>query len=172
MLTKDQKAIQLEELTKKLADAKSVVLTSFRGLKINDMIGLRKTLREKGVDYKVIKNSLLKRAFEKHNQEIPAEILEKPLAIAFDFKEDMEAIKAIYAFSKQNEFLEISAGVFENALVDGQAIIEIAQLPGKDELYAKLAGSISAPISKFIYALRWNGQALTSVLKQYLENKS
>lgn len=171
MLTREQKTIQIEELSDKLSKAKSVVITSYRGLKINDMNELRKNLRKNNIDFKVVKNSLFKRALQRYGKSISQELLEKPLAVAFDDNDDMTAIKAIYSFSKNNELLEIDGGIFENEMLDGQGIKEIALLPGREELYAKLVGSISAPISKFVYAMRWNGQALTSVLKQYLENK-
>ena len=171
MLTREQKTSQIDDLADKLSKAKSVVITSYRGLKINDVNELRKKLKESKVDFSVVKNSLLKRALAKHKKIIPQELLEKPLVVAFDYSEDMLAIKSIFSFSKNNELLEIGGGIFENEIIDAAGIKDIAQLPGRDQLYAQLVSSISSPISKFVYALKWNGSALTSVLKQYLETR-
>ncbi len=113
MLTKDQKAKQVEDLSQRLREAKSVVFTKYRGVKIKDLEALRKQLKAQKVTFQVVKNTLLKRAFESANKTLPEELLVHPLAVAFGTEDDMAAPKAIVAFAKDTEALEIAGGVFE-----------------------------------------------------------
>lgn len=170
MLTRDQKSQQVQELSDALAQAQSVVFTTFHGLKLDEMEQLRKTLKKQSITFRVVKNTLLKRAFESAGKNLSDEMLTKPLAVAFG-PDDIATAKLLCAFQKEHEALVIEGGVFEGDVVDGATIMSIALLPGRDELYAKVVGSISAPLSRLVGALRWNGYALTSVLKQYLASK-
>ncbi|PIS06726.1 50S ribosomal protein L10 [Candidatus Berkelbacteria bacterium CG06_land_8_20_14_3_00_43_10] len=170
MLTRTQKSQQVEELSQALSHAQSVVFTTFHGLKLDEMEQLRKTLKKQAITFRVVKNSLLKRAFESSGKSLSDEMLTKPLAVAFG-PDDIATAKLLCAFQKEHEALVIEGGVFEGDVVDRTTIMSIALLPGREELYARVVGSISAPLSRLVGALRWNGYAITFVLSQYLKQK-
>lgn len=172
MLTREQKTQQLDELSQALSQSQCVVFTTFHGLKLEEMEQLRKNLKKQGIMFRVVKNSLLKRAFERNNKALPEELLTKPLAIAFGFDDEIATAKVIAEFQKEHEALKIEGGVYEDNLADGQTIMSLALLPGREELYAKVVGSIAAPLQRLIGSLSWNGRALTNVLNQYLSTKS
>lgn len=172
MLTRDQKGKQVVELNKKIAGASSVVFTNFRGLKLKDMEILRRDLKTKGISLQVVKNSLLKKVLNEKNHSLPETVLNQPLAVIFGSGDDLLAPKAVVNFAKDNENLQVAGGIFENELVDAETLKGLALLPGREELYAKVVGSLASPISRLVRALNYPGSALTSVLKQHLEKNN
>lgn len=172
MLTREQKSQQIAELTQNLANSASVVLVNYSGLKLADLEALRKKCKELGVVLKIVKNSLLNRAFEKHNISLSDEMLSQPLAVAFSLKDDISGPKTTVDFAKNNDALEIVGGIYEKIFVDGASIKAIAMLPSKNELYVKVVGSISAPISRLLGALNWNSRAIVTILQQRLNKIS
>ena len=171
MLTKEQKTQQIGELTEKLQKSKAVVLTTFRGLKFDELTDLRKTLKKEGITIQVVKNTLLKRVFEADGKHLSEEILEKPLAVIFSYDDEITPAKLVTAFSKEHEKLEVVGGIYENKVVGEDIIKSLALLPSKEELFTKVVESLAAPLSRLVGALRWNGFAVTSVLSQYLKQK-
>lgn len=169
MLTKEQKTRQINDLTDKLQRSKAVVLATYRGLKLDEITELRRTLKKEGISVQVVKNTLLKRVFEADGKEIPKETLEKPLAVVFSADDEITPAKLVAIFCKEHEKLEIVGGVYEDKVVTGDVIMQLALLPSRDELLARVVGTFSAPISRFVGALRWNGYALSSVLSQRLK---
>lgn len=169
MLTKEQKTLQINDLTDKLQKSKAVVLATYRGLKLDELTELRRTLKKEGISIQVVKNTLLKRVFEADGKDISEETLEKPLAVVFSASDEITPAKLVAAFSKEHEKLEIVGGVYEDKVVASDVILQLALLPSRDELLARVVGSLSAPVSRFVGALRWNGYALASVLRQRLE---
>jgi large subunit ribosomal protein L10 len=172
MLTRDQKEQQIAQLDQKIAQASSVVFTNFRGLKLKDMDKLRKDLKTKGITLQVVKNSLLKRVLSTKNHSLPEDVLNQPLAVIFGSGDDLAAPKAVVDFAKENENLQVAGGIFEQELVDAETLKGLALLPGREELYAKVVGSLASPISRLVRALNYPGSALTSVLKQHLEKNN
>jgi large subunit ribosomal protein L10 len=164
-LTKIQKVKIVEELTEDLKRQKSLVLVSIAGLKVKDLSGLRRKIKEVGGKLKVVKKTLLKLAFEKMKLKLP-EDLTGEVALVFSFGDEILPIKRIFEFSKENENLKILSGIFEGKILEKEKIIEIAELPTRDELLARLVGSISAPISNFINVLQGNIKGLIQVLTQ------
>lgn len=171
MLTKEQKTLQVNDLTDKLQKAKAVVLATYRGLKLDEITELRRTLKKEGISIQVVKNTLLKKVFEADGKEIPQETLKKPLAVVFSTNDEITPAKLVATFCKEHEKLEIVGGVYEDKMVTSDVIMQLALLPSRDELLARVVGTLSAPISRFVGALRWNGYAVTSILNQYLKSK-
>lgn len=172
MLSREQKGQQVVELNQKIAIASSVVFANFRGLKLKDMEILRKDLKSKGISLQVVKNSLLKRVLAKSDKSLPDSVLNQPLIVVFGSGDDLAAPKAVVNFASDNESLQVAGGIFENELVDAQTLKGLALLPGREELYAKVVGSLASPISRLVRSLNWPGSALTNVLKQHLDKIS
>jgi large subunit ribosomal protein L10 len=170
-LNKDQKKEIVNELTARLAGVKSIIFTDYHGLKVNEIQVLRRKLREKNIEYKVLKTTLIKKSMEANNLIIDESIYSKPLAIAISSTDEVEPSKAIFEFSKEKEKLEILGAIVNGEFYDVAQVKALAKMPTRDELYAKLVGSISAPLSGFVNVLSGNLRGLVSVLKQYQESK-
>ena len=166
--TRQQKEQLVANYTDKLARVKSIVLTKFSSLKTKNLFELRDRLLEKGIEYKVIKNRLFNIALKNKKIEIPSEILDEPLALAFSDDDEIEPAKIIYNFAKENNKLEILGGIMEDKFVDVDKINALAILPGREELYARLVGAIQMPEYRLINALTYNQRALINILKSQL----
>jgi large subunit ribosomal protein L10 len=172
-ISREKKVELISEITDKLKRSKSVVLTDYRGLTVEDTDEIRKQLREKGVDYKVIKNTLFKKALEEANLIVNLDNFEgHPIAAAFSYDDEVAPAKVTYEFSKKNENLEIVGGLLDGNEINAIAIKSLAKLPGKDELYAKLVGSIAAPMNGLVNVMVGNLRGLVNVLNAYKEQKS
>ena len=171
--TREQKEKIVEELADKLSKAKSIIFTDYRGLKMNEMEELRDSSFEKGIDYKVAKINLLKLAKKIAKVDIDTEqFKEKPLAIVFGYEDEITPAKVIYDFSRAHEKLEILGGLLDGRPMDNEEIKTFALLPGREELYAKLVGSIASPISGIVNVLSSNLRGLVSIISQYKESIS
>lgn len=163
-LTKEQKQKVVEKLKEKIANQKAMVFVAIEGLKAADLFALRKRLKEADCALSVAKKTLLNIAFKEKKMEFDAEDLEGQLALIFGFGDEIMPAKTAYQFSLENERLKILGGFFEDKFIDAKEIITLAKIPSKKELLAKVVGSISAPISNFVYTLQANIKGLITVL--------
>lgn len=144
---------EVSKLAKKIKDAKLVLLTDYRGINVEDVTNLRKELRNINADYKVIKNNITKRALAECGISGLEDQLEGPTAVIMTNDDYLEPTKAIYNFSKNNDFYKIKGGVVEGKVLSADEIITLAKLPSRQELLSMLAGSLLANISKLAVAL-------------------
>lgn len=149
----DRKKQVVEEIKEKFDGAKSAILVDYRGLNVEETTELRKNFRESGVEYKVYKNNLVKLAIKDTDFEPLSQDLTGPNAIAFSYDDPVTPAKIIKDFSKKHEALELKTGVVEGMYFAQEKILEIATIPSRDELIAKLLGSLQAPVSNFVYLL-------------------
>lgn len=144
----------IEEIKQAIENAQSVVLADYRGLTVEQDTALRKNLREANIVYKVYKNTFIKRAVEGTQFADLAQVLEGPTAIAIS-KEDATAPARIIAdFAKNAPAIELKAGVVEGTYYDAKAIMEIAKIPGRNELLSRLLGSLQSPITNFARVMK------------------
>jgi len=162
--TKEQKKKIVEELKERIERQKIIIFVDFTGLKVKDLSNLRKKLKTADSELKVAKKTLTKIAFEEKGLEINAKNLKGEIALVFGYKEEIPPAKTIYQFSQENPNSKILGGYFENKFVLAEKIIELAQLPTREELLVKLVSSISAPISNFINTLQYNFKGLIYLL--------
>ena len=148
-----KKQAQVDELAKVLKDAKVVLLTDYRGITVTDVTKLRADLRNANAEYKVIKNNIIKRALDANGESGLDEVLEGPTAVVMTEGDYLEPLKAIYKFSKDNEFYKIKGGIIEGKIVSTEELITLAKLPSRQELLAKLAGALLGNITKLAVAL-------------------
>lgn len=139
----------VEEITEKLKSSVSTVVVDYRGLNVSDITELRKQLREAGVEFKVYKNSLSRRAAEAANLEGLNEYLVGPNAIAFSTEDVVAPAKILNEFAKDHEQLEIKAGVIEGNLATVEEIKALADLPSREGLLSMLLSVLQAPMRNF-----------------------
>lgn len=148
-----QKEKEVNELADKLKEAKMVLLTDYRGINVEDVTNLRAELRKANSEYTVIKNNITKRALAEAGIEGVEDKLVGPTAVIMSNEDYLEPAKAIYNFTKNNDFYKIKGGVVEGKVMTAEEIITLAKLPSKETLLSMLAGALLANISKFAVAL-------------------
>lgn len=155
MISKNRqmKETKVQEIKEKLEKAQAIVLADYQGLTVEEDTELRKTFREAGVDYKVYKNRLVALAAKELGIEGLEQYLEGPVSIAMSY-EDVTAPARIFSdFAKSHKKLELKAGYVQGEVYDEAKIKELASIPPKEVLIAKLLGSFKAPLSNFVYLL-------------------
>ena len=148
-----QKEEEVNFLAEKIKEAKLVLLTDYRGITVTDVTGLRAKLRATKSDYKVIKNNITKRALEKCGIEGLENELTGPTAVILGYEDYLEPSKAIYEFTKTNEFYKIKGGIVDGKVMSAEEIITLAKLPSRETLLSMLAGALLGNISKLAVAL-------------------
>lgn len=163
---------QVKEIQTKLGKAKSVVLADYRGLSVEKISDLRNKVKEAGGELKVNKNRLLKLALKDQNLKLETdEVLTGPTAILYSFKDEIAPIKALYEFFKENDLPKIKVGFLAKEFLAEDQIINLAQLPSREQLQAKLVGTLNGPVFGLVYALKGNLNKLVGVLKSIQEKK-
>jgi large subunit ribosomal protein L10 len=151
-LNLEEKKAVVAEVSGKLAQAQAIVLAEYRGLGVHDMTQLRANARNQGVYLRVFKNTLARRAFAGTPFEKLTEHMIGPLAYGIS-EDPVAAAKVLNEFAKKNEKLVIKAGAMPNKMMSVADVASLASLPGRDELLAKLLGTMQAPIAKFVRTL-------------------
>ena len=154
MLNYAQKQEQVAELKEKLGRASSVVVADYRGLDVFAVNALRAKLRATGsCEYRVVKNSILRRASEGTGVASIAAHFKGPTALALAFGDPVALAKVLVDFAKQHEVFQLRAGVLEGKALDKTELATLATLPGLNELRAKLVGLLQAPAQKLVMVI-------------------
>ena len=148
-----QKEEAVNTLAAELKDASIILLVDYRGITVEDVTKLRKDVREANAEYKVINNNIIKRALNANGENGLDNLLEGPTALITSKEDYLAPAKAIYNFSKNNDFYKIKGGIIEGKVMTAEEIITIAKLPSRQELLAKLAGALLGNITKLAVAL-------------------
>ena len=148
-----QKEEEVKNLAAKFKDAKLVLLTDYRGITVEDVTSLRNTLRDTKSEYKVIKNNIIKRALDANGEASLDEVLEGPTAVVIADEDYLSPLKAIYKFSKDNDYYKIKGGIVEGKVLSAEELITLAKLPSRQELLGMLAGALLSNISKLAVAV-------------------
>ena len=155
----------------KMQRAQSVVVLDYRGLTVAEVSDLRSKFREAGVEYKVIKNNMLKRAAEELKIEGVEDYFKGPTAVAFGFEDPVAPAKILCKFVKDAGKTEIKGGILAGQAMDAKKVESLSKLPSKEELIAKMMGSLNAPITNFALALQAIPRGLACALKAVAEQK-
>lgn len=162
-MNREKKSQEIAYLHENFSKAKAVIFTDFAGLKVEEMNELRKKLRSASINYRVIKNTLARRACEGTDLEAIKDQITGQLGVAISFKDPVTAPKALTDFIKGKERLKIKFGIIEGKVVDPKEIKAIADLPSKEVMLStflcglqsstrKLAGLLYQTIARFGYA--------------------
>jgi large subunit ribosomal protein L10 len=150
----EQKKQIVDEISDKLKASVSTIIVDYRGLDVSEVTELRKQLREAGIEFKVYKNTMVRRAAEAAGLEGLNEFLTGPNAIAFCNEEVVAPAKIINNFAKEHEALEIKAGVVEGAITSVEEVKAIAELPSREGLLSMLLSVLQAPMRNFALATK------------------
>jgi large subunit ribosomal protein L10 len=140
----------VSEIEEKISNSHSIVIVDYRGLSVSEVTELRSQFRDNDIDYKVYKNTLMRRAFTNLGHEDMLEYLTGPNAIAFANSDATASAKVTTKFAKENTKLEIKAGLLGDKVLDVDGISKLAKIPTREVLIGKLVGSLSSPISNFV----------------------
>ncbi len=147
MATKAFKSEKIDEIKSKVEKAQVAILTEYKGYSVEEITNLRRSLQKEGGDYMVTKNTLAKIAIKGTPYEILADSLKGPIAIAFGFDDQVSPAKAVSKFIKDTKKGAILGGALDGKLLSASEAEDLAKLPSKEELYAKILGSINSPAS-------------------------
>ena len=161
---------EVKKLAEKMKDASLVLLTDYRGISVADDTALRKTVRTVGAEYCVIKNNITRRALKECGIEID-EALVGPTAVIITQEEYLPALKAIYKYSKSNQFYSIKGGVLEGKVSSVEELNTLAQLPSREELISKFLGSIQSPIANFARVIKQIAEKLLELETEEIADK-
>ncbi|SEO76769.1 LSU ribosomal protein L10P [Amphibacillus marinus] len=150
----EKKQQVVSEIASKFQDSQSTILVDYRGLDVAEVTELRKQLREAGVEFKVYKNTLSRRAAEQAELSELNEVLVGPTAIAFSNEDVIAPAKVLNNFAKNHEALEIKGGVIQGNVATLDQIKELADLPNYEGLLSMLLSVLQAPVRNFAYATK------------------
>jgi large subunit ribosomal protein L10 len=167
----EQKKKLVDLLADKIKHSQSIVLADYRGLTVEQDTQMREDLRKAGIDYKVYKNTLAKRAAISNGYEALEKYLEGPTAIAFSETDPVLPSKMLVEYAKKFKMLEVKAGIVEGKVVGEAEIKQLAELPSREELVAKALGALNSPIVGFVNVLNGNLRGLVVALNAIREQK-
>jgi len=165
---KEQKAEQVDLLTEKLKKAKVAVLTDYRGLTVSQMQELRGKLRAGNVEYRVIKNTLARRAADAAGYKDLESELKGPVAIAFGYGDLSLPPRLINEFVRTTRLkVDVVGGLVEGRVVDRDQMRQLADLPSREVLLAQLLGTLQSPVAQLVGIMQTPVQQLIGVLDAY-----
>ncbi|MCI0183858.1 MAG: 50S ribosomal protein L10 [Acidibacillus sp.] len=151
---REEKAAQVAEIADKLSNSKTTIITDYRGLTVAEVTDLRKRLRDAGIEFRVLKNTLVRRATAESGTSAVDVYLKGPTAIAFSTDDLVAPAKLLNDFAVKNKALEIKGGLVEGKLVDADGVKELATLPSRDGLLSMLLSVLQAPMRNLAYATK------------------
>ncbi|MEI6100674.1 MAG: 50S ribosomal protein L10 [Eubacteriales bacterium] len=161
----------VEDIKEKFEQAKSIVLLDYRGLTVEQVTLLRDQMRSAGIEYKVIKNTMLTRAANELGIPGTEELFKGPTAVAFGLTDAAAPAKILVEFIKKVKKTEIKGGLLEGKVMDLDQIKYLAELPPREVLLAKLLGTLNAPASNLVGVLSGLPRALVCALNAIKEQK-
>jgi len=171
MLTRTQKEQLVKDLSARIKDGKVVIFSDYAGTPVGKMNNLRDELRKTDSSYKITKKKLIDLALKNAGIEASVLNLEGQIGIAIGKEDEVSAAKVLAKFARENKNFKILQGVLDSKVISGKEVTALAALPGREELLAKLVGSINAPVSGFVNALAGNLRNLVGVLRAISDTK-
>ena len=167
-MPRQEKVEQVELLTEKLKRSKVAVLTDYRGLTVSQLQDLRGRLRAQDVEYRVVKNTLARRAAVDSGNAGFQDLLKGPVAIAFGYGDLSAPAKVLGEFTRQTRIrLEIVGGLIEGRVMAPDQVRQTADLPPREVLIAQLLGTLQSPIAQLVATIQAPMQQLIGLLEAY-----
>jgi large subunit ribosomal protein L10 len=171
-LNKEEKKQVVSELQGKFEKAKGVIFTDFRGLNVEEIMGLRNSLRSSDIEYRVVKNTLAKRAAEGTSVDIAKDVFSGPIGIAVSYDDPVVLAKKVLEFNKSNKKLEVRGAVIEGSSCSPEQLNSIAALPPREVQLSMIVGAIQAPVSKLARLLNSTVAQFAYAMEALKNNKS
>lgn len=171
MLTRAQKQEQIDALKGCLAPAQGLFVMDFNGLTVGEVTELRRKVREAKGNYVVVKNTLARIAVAGTQNEALDKLLDGPSAVAYTSLDPVVLAKALADFAKGHEKLQFRGGMVEGRLLDARQAQQVATLPSKPELVARLLFILQSPMRRLVTALAWPTRSLAMTIRQVADNK-
>ena len=162
MMTKEQKKVYIDEMSKQFENSKAVMVTHYQGLTMPQIDELRSKMREHGIIFKITKNRITKLALEKTRCKDLAGLFSGPTAVAFG-EDAIISARILSKFAKDNENLKLIGGIMENEVLDQAGVQNVATLPTLDEARANIVGILNAPASKLVSILLARSEKMSSL---------
>jgi large subunit ribosomal protein L10 len=167
-MARPEKVEQVDLLTEKLRTAKAAVLTDYRGLTVGQLQDLRGRLRSQEVEYRVVKNTLARRAAVESGHEDFQDLLKGPVAIAFGYSDISAPARVLGEYSRQTRLkLDIVGGLIEGRVMNPEQVRQTADLPSREVLLAQLLGTLQSPIAQLVATIQAPVQQLVGLLEAY-----
>ena len=163
-MLKSEKEVLIKELTDKFSRAKTVVVSEMRKVDVATVTRLRKKLREGGVEFKVLKNTLARRAAKGSSVEVISDDFVGPVSVAVSYTDVIAPAKILADFVKDLETIKLRSAVVEGKKIDVNGIKALAKMPGLPQLRATILGMINQPATKLARTIKEPGSALARVL--------
>ena len=160
-----------EDLRDRLSKSAIIVLTDYKGLDVAAMNDLRRRLRAEGIEYQVVKNTLLIRAAEDNDIALIKDYFKGPSAIALSYDDPIAPAKVLSEFAKENTKLEIKAGVMNGQVLDAKAIKALAKLPSREVLLGQFLSALNAIPTSFVRTIAEIPRGFVSVLAAIRDQK-
>ncbi len=171
MLTRQQKQQQIDFLTAALQPSSGVFVMGYQGLTVAEVTELREKVRAASGTYVVVKNTLARIALGAVRREALQGLLEGPVALAITAKDSAQLAKVLAEFAKGHEKLQFRGALVEGQLLDAAQAQQVALLPSKEELVARLLYVLQSPMRRLVTALNWPLRSLAVTVKQIAEEK-
>lgn len=171
MLTRQQKQQQIDSLTAALRPASGVFVMAYQGLTVAEVTELREKVRAASGQYMVVKNTLARIALASAEREALKPLLDGPIALAFTSADSAQLAKVLTEFAKGHDKLRFRGALVEGQLLDAAQAQQVALLPSKTELVARLLYLLQSPMRRLVTALNWPLRSLAVTVKQIAEKK-
>jgi large subunit ribosomal protein L10 len=171
-MARAEKIARMESIRENFLNNPVVFLTDFTGLTVEEISDLRASLREKGAEYRVLKNTLTLLAIKDTDYEGLAPFITGPVAAAFTAEDAMAIARELVTYSRQNPKLKLKAGYMEGRILDANAVRGVATLPAREVLLARVVGSLQSPIYSLHSVLSGPYRKLTYALKSIADAKT
>lgn len=166
-MNRTQKEQAVAELHSDFAAVQGAVLADYKGLSVKAFSEVRKSFREKGITLKVVKNTLARIAAQDTPMEVVANDFVGPTVVAYSLEDSISPAKVATECAKEQELFTVRCGYADNTRLDSAGVEQLSKMPGKDELRAKLLGTLTAPAQQLVQVLNAVPQQLAQVLNAY-----
>ena len=170
-MNKQEKSQEIEALKSELQSKPPTFVLAYRGLTVNQVVALRKKVRATSSRYRVVKNRLALRVIKGTPYEGLAQHFEGPTAIAYSSKDPSALAKALEEFTKDNQGLQVKAGLVDGRVIDPQAIKALASLPTREVLVASLLAVLNGPMVRLVTVMKSPARGLVRALDEIARKK-